>query len=1106
MALARSCPRMPRHVMWERFSPLRAALALVAGIGAIAWPLQGQCGWQTFNSRSGLPPFAVRCVFQDRSEVFWFGTSGGGVARYDGATWKVFTESDGLAGNTVTSIEEDRQGGMWFGCLGGVSHFDGATWETTRSANGLEFGSVSTVLEDRSGTIWVAFSGGVSRFDGSTWSTFGTQDGLGSSTISCMLEDRVGNLWFGFFGGVTRYDGITWRTFTSADGVSPAPVPVTSILEDRSGNMWFGTDGGGVSRFDGISWKTFTPLDGLIDGSVTSLLEDQTGEILIGTGFGVSRFDGSVWSSVRTADGLASDRVTALYLDRSGNLWFGTYDAGVSRFDGSSWRTVSAVGGIWRIVDVGAGTLWFGTEGGVGRYDGSTWTTFTTADGLAGDDTRSLLVDRGGNIWAGSMYGASRYDGTAWRTYTTSDGLAADWILCILEDRSGNIWLGTYGGGVSRYDGATWRTFTVADGLPADIVESIAEDAAGNIWCRTNGGLSSSADVCRFDGSSWKVITTSDGLAADKVSWLLSDRSGTLWFGTYGAGLSRYDGVTWKTFTVADGLGGDNVTSIIEGQPGDLWFVTDGGLSRYDGSIWSTLSPSELPPGADLLLTSFLEEPSGTIWIGTHNGVNRYGDGIWSTFTTTDGLLANDMTAMVQDSSGDLWFGTSRGVTRYEPDRVPPQSVFLSSPASASPSRRQSARFGAAFGELDGIEFSYRFDQGSWSGWSSASSWFQDDLPDGIHTLELRSRDLVGNVESTPATIMFEVDATAPAPLITAPPFGSVVRGMIFIQGSADDPRLQEYRLEARPYGATTWNPPVGILLAQSSAPVSDGRLAAWDTTQLPDGLYDLRLSATDSLGLTGSAQATIVIDNHAPFADVTAPAVVSAAKGGDIFTTNSEAHLYFPPHAFSLDALVMIEALSTGAVPDTLPSGGVRVGGGYNITWGVGSLVKAARLDLSYAGASLPSGTLAVDWSSDGVTWKRLGGTLEPDAKRIVLPATAAGRYALFAEPSPYQGEGGLSGMSFSPRVFSPTGGFGDQQVGIGFTLGRPATVTIKVYSRSGRLVREVVSNRPMTAGSNLVRWDGIDREGRIVIDGLYLITIEALGEIKRQTLAVVK
>ena len=65
---------------------------------------------------------------------------------------------------------------------------------------------------------------------------------------------------------------------------------------------------------------------------------------------------------------------------------------------------------------------------------------------------------------------------------------------------------------------------------------------------------------------------------------------------------------------------------------------------------------------------------------------------------------------------------------------------------------------------------------------------------------------------------------------------------------------------------------------------------------------------------------------------------------------------------------------------------------------------------------------------------------------------------------------------------------------------------MTVKVYDRAGRLVREVATGQPMGAGANLVRWDGRSTDGSAVEDGLYLVTVEALGGRQTQTLAVVR
>ena len=94
---------------------------------------------------------------------------------------------------------------------------------------------------------------------------------------------------------------------------------------------------------------------------------------------------------------------------------------------------------------------------------------------------------------------------------------------------------------------------------------------------------------------------------------------------------------------------------------------------------------------------------------------------------------------------------------------------------------------------------------------------------------------------------------------------------------------------------------------------------------------------------------------------------------------------------------------------------------------------------------------------------------------------------------------------MSITPRVFSPSGAFARGEVAIGFTLGRAGNVSMRVYNRGGRLVRELADGMPMEAGANLVRWDGTDRDGRLAESGLYLVGLEALGLRRTATVAVI-
>jgi|GEM_PF-626242 len=77
----------------------------------------------TFTKEDGLENNSVWPILQDREGHLWFGTSGGGVSRYDGQVFQTITRQDGLAHDGVRSIFQDREGNLWFGANGGVTRY-----------------------------------------------------------------------------------------------------------------------------------------------------------------------------------------------------------------------------------------------------------------------------------------------------------------------------------------------------------------------------------------------------------------------------------------------------------------------------------------------------------------------------------------------------------------------------------------------------------------------------------------------------------------------------------------------------------------------------------------------------------------------------------------------------------------------------------------------------------------------------------------------------------------------------------------------------------------------------------------------------------------------
>jgi hypothetical protein len=711
---------------------------------------------------------------------------------------------------------------------------------------------------------------------------------------------------------------------------------------------------------------------------------------------------------------------------------------------------------------------------------------------LLSDTLSAIAEDDLGALWFGSVSaGVSSVDATRtiWQAFGQADGLASDAVTALFTDHAGELWVGTVNG-MSRRAAGGWTNF-LTGGFPI-MVQAMTEDAAHQIWVMTDGGLYS-IDAARTTSRQW---TTADGLPDDIVTAQLAARDGSMWFGT-GHGLAHFAGGALAREPL--GVASDTVvTALGENAGGNVVVGTNRTLWLQNGGGWDPIGTTEIAHPS----TSIVTDSGGILWAFSSVRADLWNGRSWRFVDGQgSGLASNTTNSTFEDVLLSRWFPSYGGLAEYQPDRVAPQTVFVLHPSALSPSRSGSFVFGAAYGEVADVGFSYSWDGAPWSAWSPQTTYNFSGVADGTHTFRVRSRDWAGNVDPTPATQIFEVDATPPAAEISAPVFGQPVRGRIAVTGTTADPRFHDYALMARVAGGTTWTGPGVIPLAVSQTPVTGDTLATWDTTTLPDGDYEMRLAVTDTIGLVGIATQRVIVDNVAPFANITSPVRLVARDGGDVYTTNAEVHAYFPPNAFDADPLVSVDSTSVAAPPDTIANVGIREGAAWTVGWSGASMHKPGVLELR----PWVTGAAVAIWRDDGAAgWTHLGGTPQPGGA-VALDLATPGRYALFASGSAAAKSGGVTDLTLTPRAFSPNGNFAARELSIGFTLARPGDYTVKLYNRAGRLVRLVVRNAGGLAGANLVRWDGRNDDGHVVNPGLYLVTVSALGETRTQAVAVV-
>jgi len=105
------------------------------------------------------------------------------------------------------------------------------------------------------------------------------------------------------------------------------------------------------------------------------------------------------------------------------------------------------------------------------------------------------------------------------------------------------------------------------------------------------------------------------------------------------------------------------------------------------------------------------------------------------------------------------------------PDTTPPETTITSGPASSTTAASASLAFGSSEA---GSSFECKLDAGSYAACTSPKSY--SGLSVGSHTFSVRAKDAAGNVDATPATRSWTINAVTP-PLDTTPPETTITSG-----------------------------------------------------------------------------------------------------------------------------------------------------------------------------------------------------------------------------------------------------------------------------------------------------------------------------------------
>ena len=844
-----------------------------------------------------------------------------------------------------------------------------------------------------------------------------TADGSATATVTVTLRDAQSN-------------PVAGKTVTLAKGSGSSTITTVSGVTNASGVATF-TVKNAVAET-----TTYTATDATDSVTVT-----QTASVTFAAG-GVSAAQSTLSASPAsvTADGVTTSTLTATLLDAQGNPIAGK-TVTLAKSGGSS--SIATVNG----VTDAAGAARFTVTDAVAET--TTYTATDTTDSLTVTQTASVTFTSG-------AVSAVQSTVTAAPGSVTADGTSSATVTVTARDAFGNpvaaqvVTIGqgagsstitpvsgtTNGSGVATFSvGSTTAetvTYSVSVGVTALLQTAqvvftpgpATQLAFGQQPTNTLSGATIAPAV------TVRLLDAHNNLTSSTASVSLAIKSGTGALGATLAGTASRNAVagvaTFNDLSITKAATGYRLTAQSTGLAGAdsaTFDETVGALAAGHTTISASPSAIDADGASTTTITvrardandNGLTGGGATVvlssTLGTLGSVSDNGDGTYSA-TLTAGLTSGS--AQVTGTINGSTIGNPATVT-FQPQ---PTSVVVDT--GAPPAQTQSTGITVTFHSDDtNATFACSLDGEPFAACTSPTT--RSGLADGAHTLRIHAVN--GNGTNPDATIAWTIDTQAPNVAFTTVPGPYTKNASELLVASASDATTAVGNVTFR-YGANAAACTTGTLIfTDTGAPYS----ATWTTPA--DGTYVVCAIATDSVGKTAQANATVTVDQTAPGG--TFPAV-GTTIGPDRYVRGSVAL-----HATATDATSLVDTVefladatslatvsaapydatwnTTGDGPTTL--GAVitdRAGNTTTLTqpvirdntpptatldnpgqWGHGTIpLSVTASDL---GSGVDTAAITIEKSTDG------GELVEPD--RLARHLDAGRRHVRAARPRPRQG-----------------------------------------------------------------------------------------------------
>ncbi len=547
------------------------------------------------------------------------------------------------------------------------------------------------------------------------------------------------------------------------------------LLHSQSGGIWLACEKGlafvekeiadrMAALHDG-AYAQYIPPDSLNISGFTSLHEGRNGELFAtATQTGTSdhtlvRFFKGEWECL----GPTSPAIHEGWRGFEDSVWI-RKDNTLTHFEDGQEHTLEKNRVLSRVLSQIAsqpdGAFWIATSEGLAHHTPSTWRTPAPVSDI-NRIVHSMLEDASGRVWFACADALLLFDNETWKRYqlhqnqVTQELLAES--LCLLGD--GHLILQTNTTGLLIFDpqSETFHSIEHPNAYEIGAIATARHTDTNGIWAAaTNKQV---FQILHYDGKSFHTVEEIPftHLLDSDLRHIYRDTDGTFWLGGLRGLIHIYEG---KAVQVGeqDGYTDSSANCIVSPLPGEIWVGGRDKVMAYKEGKWR-----EVLSGLDGVRSIFAAQDQ-SIWIASGTGLHRWYHDSWVTNDAADGLPDAALYAVFEDSHRRLWAGATSGLSLYhqEADTDPPRTTIPPNrnPDVIAPEGGQ-FNFEAVdkwkYTAPERLLYSFRIDNGPWSGFKSEKVAVLNHLPAGEHTLEVRAMDRNWNIEPEPARYPFKV-------------------------------------------------------------------------------------------------------------------------------------------------------------------------------------------------------------------------------------------------------------------------------------------------------------------------------------------------------------